>query len=179
MRWWAAVLAVVLLASAAAAQSTTRYTVNAPASRLDLTVRSPIGGQSLSMRFQSGTVVVGAGGQVLSAQIVVDATSMSGSGFFRDRLAGPSGLDIARHPRITFRATQVTQRGSEITINGDLTVRGVTRPVRFDGTISGLGSPRASLNARARIDRTAFGITAGRPLYSRRATVTITLVADR
>lgn len=177
-RWIFAVALVLLVWPwTASAQGTSAYRVDAQRSSLEFGVRGPIGRIAATMRFAGGTIIIAPSGQILSAEIIVDATSLNAPGFVKGRLAGSKGLDVAKHPRMVFRATQVTQRGGEITIAGDLTMRGVTKPARFSGTIRGPNAGLLAINVSAEVDRTAWGITAGRPLYSRRANVGITLNA--
>ena len=78
-------------------------------------------------------------------------------------------FDAANHPTITFKSTRVDVDGPDLRITGDLTIRGVTRPVvltgRFLGsTASGQGRVRVGFEATTKIDRTAFGVTWNRAL---------------
>lgn len=168
---------LLFAAGLAHAEGTKSYSVDARSSTLKFTARSMVGSASATMAFKGGTIVTGPTGQILTAQIVVDAASLSGSGLVHNQLAGRSGFDIASHPEILFRATEVTQRGSQITIAGELTMRGVTQPSVFAGTISGPNAGLIALTMSAELDRTKWGLTAGRPLYSRKAKVAIQLNA--
>jgi polyisoprenoid-binding protein YceI len=74
-------------------------------------------------------------------------------------------LDVTRHPTITFRSTgvQPTAR-NEYTVAGELTIRGVTRPVTLDVRFLGQGrslfdDTRIGFTATARIDRHHFGVS--------------------
>lgn len=78
-------------------------------------------------------------------------------------------FDAANHPTITFKSTRVELRDSDLIITGDLTMRGVTRPVVLRGhflgsTSSTQGRTRIGFEASTRIDRTAFGVTWNRAL---------------
>lgn len=72
-------------------------------------------------------------------------------------------LDVARHPELRFRSTAVAVVGPRrLRVDGDLTVRGVTRPVALDveygGTaLRGAGTV-ATFTARGQVDRAAFGL---------------------
>ena len=73
-------------------------------------------------------------------------------------------FDAANHPTITFRSRSVAAEGDRLRIQGDLTIRGVTRPVVLDGEIVALtqaadGSYRVGFNATTRIDRHDFGVS--------------------
>lgn len=48
----------------------------------------------------------------------------------QERMVGPEVLDVARYPTITFRSTSIERaQGARFTVNGELTLRGVTRPI--------------------------------------------------
>jgi len=72
-------------------------------------------------------------------------------------------LDAEHYPTITFVSTGLKQTGPQTGVmTGDLTLRGVTKPVEldvvFDGyTASALAGQRAGFSASGRIDRTQFG----------------------
>jgi polyisoprenoid-binding protein YceI len=81
-------------------------------------------------------------------------------------------LDTAKHPTITFRSTKVEPTGPKTAkVTGELTLRGVTRPVSLEATYNG-GYPaggmdpsgsRIGFSAHGTIKRSDFGITFGLP----------------
>jgi len=82
-----------------------------------------------------------------------------------DHLRAADFLDVAGHPEVTFRSTrvEVTSEGTA-RIHGDLSIRGVSRPVVLEAErlaiVSGMqGERRAAFEARTRIDREAWGLT--------------------
>jgi polyisoprenoid-binding protein YceI len=74
------------------------------------------------------------------------------------------------NPSITFRSTSVTPRSdNQFMIHGDLTIRGVTRPVTLEAEYEGggktpFGTEVASWTARTEIDRKDFDLTWNAPL---------------
>jgi polyisoprenoid-binding protein YceI len=66
-------------------------------------------------------------------------------------------------PAITFRSTRVERKGDDAKVFGNLTIRGITRPVVLDGHFSGLMTTaqgqRVGFEATTTIDRTAYGVT--------------------
>jgi polyisoprenoid-binding protein YceI len=73
-------------------------------------------------------------------------------------------LDAENHPSFTFRSTAIAPRGgSSFAVAGDLTLKGVTRPVEipieFHGVVSDPWGLRAGFTSRFTIDRRDFGIT--------------------
>jgi polyisoprenoid-binding protein YceI len=81
-------------------------------------------------------------------------------------LRGPGWLDTAAHPRATFRSTAVEVTApSAGRVTGDLTLRGVMRPVALDVTFNGgadnllTGRYTLGFSATTTIRRSEFGIT--------------------
>lgn len=79
-------------------------------------------------------------------------------------------LDAANHPQITFRSTRVEPTGpNTANVVGDLTLRGVTKPVTLKATFNGGYKPNAMDGARigfsavGAFKRSDFGITYGLP----------------
>jgi polyisoprenoid-binding protein YceI len=74
-------------------------------------------------------------------------------------------LDAGSYPLITFTTTGVTAKGGDdYAVTGDLTIRGVSRPVTFDveflGRYQGMnGGLRAGFHGSARINREDWGLT--------------------
>ena len=107
-----------------------------------------------------------------SVQVSIDAASVDTGEPARDEhLRSPDFLDVASHPTIDFRSTKVTGSGRRWQVEGDLTLRGTTRPVTLDVTFEGLetdpwGGSRAAFSARTELDREAFGLTWNQVLES-------------
>jgi polyisoprenoid-binding protein YceI len=81
-----------------------------------------------------------------------------------DHLRSADFFDVAQHPTMTFRSTGVTMDGDEGRLAGELTIRGVTKPVTFDLEYAGQvtdpwGNVRMGFAAEATIDRREFGLT--------------------
>lgn len=112
-----------------------------------------------------------------SVTVVVDAKSLE-TDFpapevldFNAELTGEKWLDAANHPEITFRSVSVEPTGARtMRINGELTLRGVTRPMvlnaRFNGGYRGHPmdpNARIGFSATGVLERSEFGITLGIP----------------
>jgi polyisoprenoid-binding protein YceI len=93
-------------------------------------------------------------------------------------------LDTARHPEITFELDRLEQTSrSTATIFGRITLRGVTRPVRFEATVFRYGPApddpdrfEAGFDLTGAIDRTEFGSNGGLPEVAAVVPVRIRLV---
>jgi polyisoprenoid-binding protein YceI len=107
-----------------------------------------------------------------SVQVSIDAGSVDTREAARDEhLRSQDFLDVAAHPTIDFRSTRVTGTGSRWEVEGDLTIRGATRPVTLDVRFEGLerdpwGGSRAAFSASTELDREAFGLTWNQVLES-------------
>ena len=117
-----------------------------------------------TFRSFSGTVDIADDPERSSVAVTIDAASIDTRERFRDEhLRFPDFLDVANHPTLTFVSTSVTAMGTNWTVSGDLTIRGVTRPVtlyvEFDGVQPDGDVLRALFSASAELDRTEFGLT--------------------
>ena len=85
-------------------------------------------------------------------------------------LLSPDFFDVERNPQLSFRSTAIRASGGELDIDGELSIKGVTKPVKITGTASGPAthpfdaSSRLGLELETVIDRTAFGLNWNAPL---------------
>ena len=80
-----------------------------------------------------GTVVVADDLSASSVEVRIDMASVdSGDRTRDDHLRSADLFDVAAHPTGTFRSTAVEVDGSTGRMSGDLTLKGVTRPVTLD-----------------------------------------------
>ncbi len=84
-------------------------------------------------------------------------------------LKSPNFFEAEKHPTLTFTSTKVTRAGKDkYKVAGDLTMRGVTKPVTFDAEFLGASTvgvdgkswgSRAGFAATAVVNRKDFGIS--------------------
>ena len=79
-------------------------------------------------------------------------------------LMSPEFFDAVHHPEVSFSTERASVEGSEVELEGEITIKGITRPATLTGTIVGptvdpYGNERYGLKLEATIDRTQFGIT--------------------
>ena len=94
-------------------------------------------------------------------------------------------FDIAKFPTITFRSTRVEAAGSDkaLRVTGDLTVRGITRPVTLEVTLNGMGEhpmakrPAIGFDATTTLTRSDFGLGYAVPAVSDKVGIRITTEA--
>lgn len=100
-----------------------------------------------------------------AVRVSLDAASIDTGQEARDQhLRSADFLETETHPTIDFVSTRIERAGDDYRIHGDLTIRGVTRPVvlaaEFGGTVPNMqGGTRAAFSATTTIDREAFGLT--------------------
>jgi polyisoprenoid-binding protein YceI len=73
-------------------------------------------------------------------------------------------LDVVNFPKIEFRSTRIEGDSEDFKLTGDLTIRGVTKPVALDVTFEGRtkdpwGGERIGFSAKGKIDRRDYGLT--------------------
>ena len=93
---------------------------------------------------------------------------------FDDNLKGhllsPDFFDAERNPKLTFVTTDVRGSVDNIVVEGDLTVRGVTKRVQATGKVNGpldlgeYGGTKLGIDLETAIDRTQFGLDWNAPL---------------
>lgn len=98
--------------------------------------------------------------------VEIDAASVNSNHAERDKhLRSPDFLDVAKFPKASFVSREVKAKdGGGMTIAGDLTLRGVTKPVTIDAEIIGGGDDpwggyRQGFAGTTKIVLADFGIT--------------------
>ncbi len=100
-----------------------------------------------------------------SVEVAIPAATVETGMEPRDNhLRSADFLNAENHPTLTFRSTSIAPRGDRWAITGDLTIRGVTRPVVLDteslGVVKGMdGRRHAGFEARTKIKRSDWGLT--------------------
>lgn len=100
-----------------------------------------------------------------SVEVTIQTASIDTGNDRRDaHLRSADFFDAENHPVMTFKSTAIEVNGNDLRITGDLTIRGVTRPVVLEGeflgiTADGQGRRRAGFEAETKIDRQEFGVS--------------------
>ena len=104
-------------------------------------------------------------GTLKSVSVSLDVASIDTHEPKRDEhLRSPDFFDATVHPKITFRSTRIVGAADDISITGDLTIRGVTKPVTLKGEFTApitdpWGNQRAALSVTEKISRKEWGLT--------------------
>jgi polyisoprenoid-binding protein YceI len=86
-------------------------------------------------------------------------------------LQSPDFFDAERHPELRFAAHDIRLDGQTVTLDGEITIRGVAKPVAVTGTVTApmadpYGNDRIGLVLSAAVDRTDYGVNWNTPLPS-------------
>jgi polyisoprenoid-binding protein YceI len=116
----------------------------------------------------SGTLDVAGDAPRLSGRVEVASIEVKDENLHA-HLQGPDFFDAERTPAITFESVAVTRTGDDVTIEGDLTIKGTTQRVAAAGTWLEIdaditGNPRIGIDVETTIDRTAYGLNWNAPL---------------
>lgn len=131
----------------------------------------------------TGTVVYDAAEQDGRIGLDVTGESVSTGWTLRDSfLRGESMFDVEHHPVVRFRSTHlVFAAGRLAQVEGELTLRGVTRPVTL--AVTGMDCPADRARCTAHVDgslrRRDFGMDFGWPLIGDDVALSFTIVAVR
>ncbi len=118
----------------------------------------------------SGEIVTGESLTDSSVTATIDASSIDTNNEQRDgHIRSADFFDVENHPQWTFRSTGLRVDGDDLALDGDLTIKGVTRPVSLALEVNGFGpdafgGTRAGFSASTTIDRNDFGVDIKMPL---------------
>jgi len=108
-----------------------------------------------------------------SVEFTIQATSIDTAEPRRDQhLRSADFFDVANHPTIAFKSTSVKANGKDsFLVTGDLTMRGVTKPVTLPVTLLGegkdpMGNEKMGLETSLTLNRKDFGLVWNRALES-------------
>lgn len=84
-------------------------------------------------------------------------------------LLSPEFFDAERYPEVRFEGSNIRRDGDKVTLDGEITIKGITKPVTLTGTITGpaidhFGANRVGFKLETTIDRTEHDIKWNMPL---------------
>lgn len=141
--------------------------------------------QILSFDKTTGTVVLDKAAKQANVDVTIDMTSVStGAAEFDSHIQSADFLDTAKFPTATFKSTKVVFDGDKpATIEGNLTIKGITKPVTltvtsfFNGPHPMLKKDAIGANATTVISRTEFNAGNYAPAVGDKVTLDIALEA--
>lgn len=176
VRVFVAVAAVALVTTAAAAAEPVAYKFDKAHSVVGFNVRHFFAKVPGKFKEFDGTFMLDPQNLAASSvDVTIQATSVDTDNERRDtHLRSPDFFEVEKHPVLTFKSTKVVPgEGSKFKVEGDLTIRGITKPVVLDVEHLGTGEvttggqsmgTRTGFEATTRIDRKDFGIVWNRAL---------------
>jgi polyisoprenoid-binding protein YceI len=123
-----------------------------------------------SFKSFSGAIDIADPIETSSVRVSIDAASIdTGTGDRDNHLRSPDFLDVENFPTLEFVSTAVRATSDGYEVDGELTIRGETRPVTLDMEYSGVvqdpwGNDKAVFSAGTKINREDWGLTWNAPL---------------
>ena len=117
-----------------------------------------------------GTIVTAADPLQSSVNATVDLSSVNTGAPDRDNhIRSADFFEVETHPTMTFHSTGVRRDGDDYLLDGNLTIRGTTKPVALSLEINGFGpdaygGTRAGFSATTDINRSDFGVSYNGPI---------------
>ncbi len=176
-------LASALIPSLSRAQDVPVFAISPAESSIKFNVKAsvPIGGTfdkwNATLTFTSTDVTTG----VLDVEIQA-ASVDTGSGLKDGKLKSSDFFDVANNPLITFKSTKILQTGpNTFELDGNFTIRGVTRAEQLTLTVSGQGTGSGTINGTLYFDRKDYGMNSGIPFIriANRVEVNVALTGTR
>ena len=100
---------------------------------------------------------------VLDIEIQADSVN-TGSGMKNNKLKGKDFFDVKSSPTIMFKSTKVVQTGpNTFDVEGDFTIRGVTKSEKLTVTDNGKGTSSGSIDGTMAFDRKDYGMNSNIP----------------
>ena len=176
-------LASALITSLSRAQDVPVFAITPVESSIKFNVKAsvPIGGTfdqwNATLTFTSTDVTTG----VLDVEIQA-ASVDTGSGMKDSKLKSSDFFDVVNNPLITFKSTKISQTGpNTFELDGNFTIRGVTRAEQLTLTVSGQGTGSGTINGTLYFDRKDYGMNSGIPFIriANRVEVNVALKGNR
>jgi polyisoprenoid-binding protein YceI len=176
-------LVSALIPSLSRAQDVPVFAISTADSSINFNVKASvaIGGTfdnwNATLTFTSPVVTTG----VLDVEIQA-ASVDTGSGMKDSKLKGPDFFDAANNPLITFKSTSISQTGpNTFEVDGNFTIRGVTRPEQLTLAVSGVGTGSGQIKGTLYFDRKDYGMNSGIPFIriANRVEVNVDLKGNR
>jgi len=115
--------------------------------------------------------------------VEIQAASVdTGSGLKDGKLKSGDFFDVENNPLITFKSTKIVQTGANtFEMDGNFTIRGVTKPEKLTLTVSGRGTGSGTIIGTMAFDRKDYGMNSGIPFIriADRVEVTVDLNGKR
>lgn len=138
-----------------------KFTVDTEKSTMTWLCKKVGGEHNGAVKLNEGSLIFN--GDVLKGgTFVINMPSMTiddGGANVLDDLKSDNFFSVSKFPTSTFAITRVTPSGAEqVTITGNLTIKGITNPITFPAVVKKQGSTVVAVAKGIRVDRTKFDI---------------------
>ncbi|MEO7836670.1 MAG: YceI family protein [Acidimicrobiales bacterium] len=140
------------------------WNIDASHSSVEFSVRHLVGKTRGQFKTFSGSINVAQDTLASSVEASIALASVDTGDEKRDEhLRSPEFFDVGRHPVMTFRSTAVRAAGDDYLVTGELSLRGVNRPVELKLEFQGVqqdpwGGTRSGFTATTELSRRDFGL---------------------
>ena len=146
--------------------TTGTWTLDASHSEIGFTVRHA-GISKVRGQFKEADATLALAENVEDSKVnatIKTASFDSGDANRDGHVRGEDFFDVEKFPEISFVSNAIVPKGDAYELQGDLTIKGVTRPVALETELNGVavdpfGNTRAGLTAETTISRKDFGLT--------------------
>ena len=176
-------LASAVLPSVSHAQEAPVFAITQAESSIAFNVKASVAIQGTfdqwhaTLKFTSPDVTTGV------LEVKIQAASVdTGSGFKDSKLKSDDFFAVDQNPLITFKSTKIVQSGpNTFEVDGNFTIRGVTKPEKLTLGLSGKGTGSGEINGTMAFDRKNYGMNSGIPFIriADRVEVTVALKGKR
>ena len=157
-------VAVVSLSAFKSPVKPVAYTVDPAKSTITWIGKKVTGSHNGTIALQSGTLNVD-GKKVTGGTFTIDMNSIKdadGSAKLEGHLKADDFFGTAKFPTSTFVITKVAGSGAKLTVTGNLTIKGITKPVTFPATVAvNADGTVSALAGKITVDRTKYDIRYG------------------
>ncbi|MEQ3553739.1 YceI family protein [Pseudonocardia nematodicida] len=118
----------------------------------------------------SGELVTGEEFENSTVSATIDCSSLTTGNEQRDgHVKSADFFEVEKYPTWNFTSTGLVAKGDEYVLSGDLTIKGVTKPVELELEVNGFGpdawgGTRAGFTAKTTINRSDYGVDIELPL---------------
>ncbi len=179
-------VAVVLIASSALAQTPSAvpvFQITPGQSTIKFDVKASVAIEGTFDKWEAALTFTSPAAESAVFDVKIYAASVdTGSSIKDNKLKSADFFDVQNNPYITFRSTNVVQTSpNTFELDGNFTIRGVTRPEHLKLTISGKGTGSGTIDGMMAFDRKDYGMNSGIPFIriANRVQVTVSLVGTR
>jgi len=180
----AAILFFAVAAPVVEAQAPPTFHVSRPPkSTISFEVDASVALKGIFNKWESNFTCPSTDALACTLEINIEADSVdTGSGMKNGKLKGGDFFDVKENPYITFKSTKIVMKDPKtFEIDGDFTIRGVTKQEQLTMIVEGAGTRVATVNGTMAFDREDYGMDKGIPFIkiANRVQVTCDLHATR